>query len=47
MAGKDVVLKREALKKVFPTQSWAEKVKNMPDSQVIAVYLRLKNQNKL
>lgn len=40
---------REAVKNKagqFPKQ-WAEKVDNMSDAQVIAIYIRLKNQNKL
>ena len=41
------VNKREELKKVYPGQKWAEKVKNMTDAQVTAVYLRLKSQGKV
>lgn len=39
---------REAVLKVgqFPKQ-WAEKVNKMSDTQVQAIYLRLKAQNKL
>lgn len=39
---------REAIKKIglFPKQ-WAEKVDKMPDSQVLAIYIRLKSQGKL
>lgn len=43
----DVTKKREALKSVYHSESWVEKVKNMPDDQVVAVYLRLKAQNKV
>lgn len=38
---------REALKGAFPSQKWLEKVNNMSDSQVVAVYFNLKQQNKL
>jgi hypothetical protein len=39
---------REAVKKIglFPKQ-WSEKVDKMSDSQVKAIYLRLKAQGKL
>lgn len=43
----DVSKKREALKSVYPSKRWATKVNNMPESQVIAVYLRLKQQGKV
>lgn len=39
--------KREALKGAYPGPGWHEKVKNMTPDQVAAVYLRLKNQNKI
>lgn len=38
---------REALKSVYNSDTWAKKVNKMSDSQVIAVYLRLKSQGKL
>lgn len=44
---KEIEKKREALKKVYPTAKWAKKVNLMSPDQVTAVYLRLKNQNKL
>lgn len=40
-------MEREALKTVYPNPSWALKVKKMSDAQAVAVYLRLKMQNKL
>lgn len=43
----DISAKREALMSVYRNRTWAEKVKNMSEAQVVAVYLRLKNQNKL
>lgn len=39
--------KREALKSAYDGPGWASKVDKMSDGQVVAVYLRLKNQNKL
>jgi len=41
------VNQREELKKAYPGKKWAEKVKKMSESQVAAVYLRLKQQNKV
>ena len=38
---------REALKKAYDSAKWAKKVNLMPPAQVTAVYLRLKNQNKI
>lgn len=39
---------REGLKKAYPnSKKWHEKVDKMPDSQVTAVYLRLKSERKL
>lgn len=38
---------REALKKAYQSKQWADKVNKMSNSQVAAVYLRLKQQNKL
>lgn len=39
---------RELLKLAYPkSKKWADKVNKMPDSQVVAVYLRLKSQGKL
>lgn len=41
--------KREALKGAYPNagQKWHEKIDNMTDDQVTAMYLRLKNQGKV
>ena len=39
--------KREAIKAVYPSPAWADKVKKMPDTQVAAVFLRLQRQNKI
>ncbi len=41
------IAERERLKAVYPSKTWAQKVDKMSDSQVVAVYLRLKRQNKL
>lgn len=48
MSLSDIQAKREAVKKIgqFPKQ-WAEKVDKMSDAQVVAIYIRLKSQNKL
>lgn len=39
--------KREALLTAYPSQKWWDKVKKMPDSQVVAIYLNLKSQGKV
>lgn len=41
----DIEKKREEMKKAYPGHKWIQKVKDMPDSQVIAVHMRLKKQN--
>lgn len=38
---------REALRKSYPGPAWSAKVDKMSDHQVLAVYNRLLNQNKL
>jgi NAD(P)H-dependent flavin oxidoreductase YrpB (nitropropane dioxygenase family) len=38
---------RDAIIVAYPSKRWAEKVKRMPDNQVIAVYMRLKLQGKV
>ena len=39
---------REALKSVYRhSKAWAEKINRWDDDQVVAVYLRLRNQKKL
>lgn len=38
---------REAVKKIGKTDKWKASVDKMPDSQVVAIYLRLKSENKL
>lgn len=38
---------REALKKVYKGPVWIARVNKMPDAQVTAIYLNLKQQNKL
>ena len=43
----DIAQKREAIKKAYPTKSWADQVKKMPDHQVIALFLRFKSQHKI
>jgi len=48
MLSSEIQSMREAVKKIgqFPKQ-WAEKVDKMSDKQVVAIYIRLKAQNKL
>lgn len=38
---------RESLKKVYDGPKWADKVKNMTEAQVFAIYVRLRRQNKI
>lgn len=38
---------REQLKQVYPNKKWAEKVDKMSEAQVVAVYMRLRQQNKV
>jgi hypothetical protein len=38
---------REQLKGVYKNKTWAKKVDEMSDAQVIAIYKRLKAQGKL
>lgn len=40
-------MEREALKTLYPNAKWALKVKKMSDAQAVAIYMRLKTQNKL
>ena len=41
------VKEREQLKSVYPSKTWAQKVDKMPDHQVFAVLMRLKQQRKV
>jgi hypothetical protein len=43
----DIEKKREALIAVYPGPKWHRKVIAMSESQVIAVYMRLKAQGKV
>lgn len=46
--GNDIDQKREELKKVYPNnQGWAARVANMPDSQVVAIFLKFQSEGKL
>ena len=38
---------RQALLKAYPGKVWADKVNKMTDSQVVAIYMRLKAQGKI
>lgn len=39
--------KRDELKLVYMSASWAQKVNAMPDNQVVAVYLKFKREGKI
>lgn len=43
----DIFRKRELVKQAYPHKTWALKVDNMPDSKVIAIFLRLQRQGKV
>lgn len=43
----DITQKREQVKSAYKSQSWFNKVDGMSDEQVVAIYLRLKNQGKI
>jgi hypothetical protein len=43
----DIYNKRERLSMVYPSRSWAVKVRNMQDNQVIALYLKFKREGKI
>lgn len=38
---------REQLKGVYPGKTWAQKVDKMTETQVYAIYARLKRQGKI
>ncbi|ADD80959.1 gp068 [Rhodococcus phage ReqiPepy6] len=44
----DILLKANALKGAYPgSPTWKSKVDKMSDNQIVAVYLRLKRENKV
>lgn len=43
----DLERKRQAILKAYPTKSWADQVKKMPDHQVIALFFRFKSMHKI
>jgi hypothetical protein len=43
----NTVKEREAVKRLGRTSSWSEKVDKMSDTQVLAIYLRLRSERKL
>lgn len=43
----DLERKRAAISSAYSGKSWKDKVAQMPEGQVCAVFLRLKAQNKL
>lgn len=38
---------RVAVRAAYPGERWSKRVNNMSDSQITAVYLRLKSQGKV
>jgi hypothetical protein len=42
-----VELMRKAILKVYPGEKWVHKVSNMSDRQIIAIYYKFLNENKL
>jgi hypothetical protein len=38
---------RAAVSAAYFGERWATKVKNMPDEQIVAVYMRLKQQGRI
>jgi hypothetical protein len=42
-----ITAKREAVKGAYGGNKWRQRVNNMPDEQIIAIYQNLKNQNKV
>ena len=47
MADSDIQRKREMLKTAYRSKKWRDKVDAMPESQVVAVYIRLQSQKKI
>lgn len=43
----EVEKKRQAVMGAYSGEAWHKKVKKMPEDQVVAIYMRLKAQNKL
>lgn len=43
----EVARMREAIKAVYASPRWADKVNKMPEAQVFAVYARFKRENKI
>ncbi|MDF2800176.1 MAG: hypothetical protein K0S61_79 [Anaerocolumna sp.] len=42
-----IILMREAVKNVYPGDKWRNKVRNMSDNQVIAIYHKFLESKKL
>lgn len=38
---------REAITKLYNSKNWADKVKKMPDNQVIAIYMKYRKDGKI
>lgn len=43
----NIAQQREAVKAVYFSPTWVEKVNKMGDSQIVALYLKFKNEGKL
>ena len=43
----DIQQKRLAISSVYNTLTWRNKVKSMSDAQVVAIYMRFKNEGKI
>jgi len=43
----DDMKKREAIRKVYSSMSWSDKVDKMSESQVTAIYLKFKAEGRL
>ena len=41
------MLFRSAISKVYPTEKWKNKVENMPEDQVVAIYLAFEKRGLL
>lgn len=43
----EVYQMREKIKKVYPTETWRNRVDHMPDNQVMAIYFSMKESGRL
>lgn len=47
MESKSVALMRDAIKRVYPSKKWQQNVDKMGPNQVLAVYLKLRQEGKI